>query len=288
MRIALAPGTGVERELRAFHPEAVHIAAEGPLGLAARAVWLRSGWPFTTALHTRFPEYLSARRLAPAALTYAYLRRFHAPARRCLVSTATLERLLTEQGFVRLVRSERGVDTDLFKPAIRTAQWPRPLFGYLGRLAVEKNVDDFLGLRLPGTRLVIGDGPERARLVKPCPKAHFVGRLEGGALARLLAELDVLVFPSRTDTFGLVTLEAVACGVPVAAYPVAGPSDIVRDGQTGALDESLEHAAHRAVEIDRTRCRAFALERSWAAATRQFLGHLAPISARGEELRASG
>ncbi len=288
VELALAPRAGVERELLSFVPQAVHIATEGPIGLATRAFCLRHGWPFTTAFHTRFPEYLSARRLAPIALTYAYLRRFHAPARRCLVSTATLERTLAEQGFARLARWERGVDTERFRPVARSAHWKRPLLGYLGRLALEKNVDDFLKLRLPGTRLVIGDGPERPRLCQQYPDAIFAGRLEGEALARLLAELDVLVFPSRTDTFGLVILEALACGVPVAAYPVPGPVDIVRDGETGALDESLEHATQRALRIDSARCREFALARSWAAATRQFLGHLAPIGAPDDALRASG
>lgn len=288
VELALAPGAGVERELRAFLPDAVHIATEGPIGLAARAFCLRRGWPFTTAFHTRFPEYLSARRLAPAALTYAYLRRFHAPARSCLVSTATLERTLAAQGFARLARWERGVDTDRFRPVARSARWQRPLLGYLGRLALEKNVDDFLRLRLPGTRIVIGDGPEKARLSQQYPEAIFVGRVEGEALARVLAELDVLVFPSRTDTFGLVMLEALACGVPVAAYPVPGPVDIVRDGETGALDESLERAVQRALGIDPTRCRQFALERSWAAATRQFASHLAWIGRGRDALRASG
>lgn len=288
VELALAPRAGVERELLAFLPEAVHIATEGPIGLATRAFCLRHGWPFTTAFHTRFPEYLSARRLAPVALTYAYLRRFHAPARRCLVSTASLEKTLAEQGFARLARWERGVDTDRFKPAVRSPQWQRPLLGYLGRLAIEKNVDDFLRLTLPGTRLVIGDGPERARLQEQYPTAIFAGRLEGDDLARLLAQIDVLVFPSRTDTFGLVMLEALACGVPVAAYRVAGPVDIVRDGGTGALDDSLERAVQRAMRIDPMRCREFALEHSWTAATRQFLGHLAPIGVQEHGRRASG
>jgi glycosyltransferase involved in cell wall biosynthesis len=288
VELALAPGAGVERELLAFMPDAVHIATEGPIGLAARAFCLRRGWPFTTAFHTRFPEYLSARRLAPAALTYAYLRCFHSPAQSCLVSTPSLEKTLLAQGFGKLARWERGVDTERFRPAERVGSWIRPVFGYLGRLAIEKGVDDFLRLDLPGTRLVIGDGPEGPRLRRQYPDATFMGRLEGELLARLLPQIDVLVFPSRTDTFGLVMLEALACGVPIAAYPITGPVDIVREGETGALDESLRHAAERALRIDPRTCRRFALERSWHAATTQFLRHLAPIDRTQRSLLASG
>ena len=279
IELAVAPGARVQKLLDALRPEAVHIATEGPIGLAARASCIRRGWPFTTAFHTRFPEYLSARRLVPERLTYAYLRRFHAPASRCLVSTETLRRELQSQGFGRLALWGRGVDTNRFRPRPRTGRWPGPVHAYLGRLAIEKSVDDFLRLPLRGTRVVIGDGPDASRLRAAYPDAVFVGRLDGDALPQALAEVDVLVFPSRTDTFGLVMLEAMACGIPVAAHPVAGPRDVVQDGITGALDSDLKRAVDRALLVDREQCRRYAAGHDWQASARQFLEHLAVIDA---------
>jgi len=277
IELAVAPGSQVQRRLDAARPDAVHIVTEGPIGLAARAFCIRRGWPFTTAFHTRFPEYLSARGLVPAKLTYAYLRHFHSPATRCMVSTESLRMELQQQGFTRLALWGRGVDTDRFRPRSRTGRWPGPVYGYLGRLAVEKNVDGFLRLPLRGTRVVIGDGPDRARLGAAYPDAVFVGRLDGDALPQALAEIDVLVFPSLTDTFGLVMLEAMACGIPVAAHPVQGPRDVIQDGRTGALDTDLGRAVERALGIDRDACRRFAATHSWQVSARQFLEHLAVI-----------
>ena len=276
IRIAVHPGPRVARTFAAFAPQAVHIATEGPLGLAARRYCLTHGWRFTTSYHTQFPQYLRSRWPGPVRVTYALLRRFHAPASACMVSTEGVRRELAARGFQNLVRWRRGVDTELFRPRPKDfLDLPRPIAAYVGRLAVEKNVEAFLGMAWHGTRLVIGDGPERERLQARFPDAVYVGYRYGEDLAAHLAAADVLVFPSRTDTFGLVNLEAMACGVPVAAYPVTGPIDVVEDGVTGALDTDLARAAQRALRVDPAACRARALRSGWDACTREFEGHLA-------------
>jgi glycosyltransferase involved in cell wall biosynthesis len=263
----------------AHRADTIHIATEGPLGMAARALCLARGLPFTTAFHTRFPEYIAARLAVPTSWSYAWLRRFHAPSRGVMVATETVRRDLTARGFTRLKAWGRGVDDRLFDPARREAEFglPRPIFLFVGRVAVEKNLPAFLDLDLPGSKLVVGDGPLLATYRRRFPDTHFIGTREGEALARVYASADVFVFPSLTDTFGLVLLEALASGVPVAAYPVAGPLDIVGESGVGVLDRDLRRAALAALSIPRVRCRAFAQTYSWSASAAQFLDNLAPF-----------
>jgi glycosyltransferase involved in cell wall biosynthesis len=231
--------------------------------------------PFSTAYHTQFPEYLRARLPVPLTWSYRFLRWFHAPARWCLVGTPHLKELLEARGFGNVAVWPKGVDTALFNPARRAPlQWPGPVFLYVGRIAVEKNIEAFLQLDLPGTKLVVGGGPGLKRLEAEYPAAVFLGPLEGEGLARIYAGADVFVFPSRTDTFGLVLLEALASGTPVAAYPVTGPIDVIGAEPVGVLDEDLRAAALRALQIPRDLCRAYAERFSWEASTDQFLAHL--------------
>ena len=286
IRLALFPYRRMAARLDALAPNAIHIATEGPLGLAARRYCLRRGLPFTTAYHTRFPEYVAARFGLPLRLTYAWLRRFHGAAQATMVATPSIEADLRSRGFMHLKRWSRGVDTRLFRPrqlaneAPPLVDLPRPIHLYVGRLAIEKNVEAFLALDLPGSQIVIGDGPQHAELKARFPKAIFLGQKVGDDLAQLYAAADVFVFPSLTDTFGLVILEALACGVPVAAYPVAGPKDILREGVSGALDLDLGRAIKRALSIPRAGCRAEAERFSWRAATGQFLANLVLVPAR--------
>jgi glycosyltransferase involved in cell wall biosynthesis len=243
--------------------------------MAARGWCVRNRFAFTTSYHTQFPEYVRARAPIPLALSYAHLRRFHSAAARVMVATPTLQKQLETRGFRNIVRWTRGVDVALFKPSGKEfLDLPRPIFVYLGRVAVEKNIAAFLDLDLPGTKLVIGDGPERRSLQAEFPTATFVGYKFGAQLAAHLAAADVFVFPSRTDTFGLVLLEALACGLPVAAYPVTGPIDVIENGTTGVLDEDLRAAAIAALKLDPAKCRAIALKHTWEAATRQFVTNL--------------
>ncbi|NBX44055.1 MAG: glycosyltransferase family 1 protein [Gammaproteobacteria bacterium] len=274
IRLAWAAGPTVAARLDRFDPDAIHIATEGPLGLAARAWCLLRKRSFTTSYHTQFPEYVRARFPIPLTVSYAYLRWFHEPAARTLVSTPTMREQLARRGFRRLATWGRGVDTELFQPRGRATSSGLPRFVYLGRVAVEKNIEAFLKLDLPGDKWVIGDGPERVSLAERYPAVKFFGMLRGERLAQTLALGDVLVFPSRTDTFGLVMLEAMACGLPIAAYPVTGPIDVVDVGVTGILDLDLRRAALAALTLDRTACRRQAEARSWLNATRQFLNAL--------------
>ena len=289
IRLSLFPRRGVFRLLDESRADALHIATEGPIGLAARRWAIRRGRRFTTAYHTQFPRYVRARAPIPEVLSYRLLRWFHRPAVRTMVPTESIARELAHMGFDHLVVWGRGVDTELFTPdkAIGLAGEP-PLMMYMGRVAVEKNVDAFLRLDVPGTKYVVGDGPALEALRRSYPQANFTGALYGEELARHLAAADVFVFPSKTDTFGLVLLEAMACGVPVAAYPVSGPIDVVQDKVTGILHEDLGEAARLALDLDRTRCRQFALHRSWAEATRQFLSHLAPERCPGRRVQMPG
>lgn len=281
IRLALLPGRAVGERIRRFDPDALHIATEGPLGSAARRHALAGELRFTTSYHTQFPQYLRARYPIPVRFTYWALRRFHGAATRTLVATPGLKRELAGHGFANLVRWRRGVDTELFRPGAKEfLSLPRPIAAYVGRVAVEKNIDAFLRMDWSGSKLVIGDGPERARLQAQYPHAHFVGLRRGPDLAAHLAAADVMVFPSLTDTFGLVNLEAMACGVPVAAFPVPGPLDSVVDGVTGALDWDLSVAAHRALGLSAAHCRAHAQTWTWDACTREFEGHLVAARAR--------
>jgi glycosyltransferase involved in cell wall biosynthesis len=285
IRIALLPSRGVERRIVAFGPDAVHIATEGPLGVAARGVCRRHGLHFTTSYHTQFPQYLASRFPIPIEATYRAMRWFHSAADHCMVSTRTVQDDLAARGFRNLVRWRRGVDTDLFRPRPKDSlkaclEWPRPIAAYVGRIAVEKNLEAFLRMPWTGTRMVVGDGPERARLEAAYPEARFVGFRLGEDLAAHFAAADVMVFPSLTDTFGLVNLQAMACGVPVAAYPVTGPIDVIEDGVTGALDRDLARAAVRALALDPAACRAQALRAGWDVCTREFEAHLVDCRSR--------
>jgi glycosyltransferase involved in cell wall biosynthesis len=284
IRLALWPGPGLTKRLDEYAPDAVHIATEGPLGAAARRYCVAQGLAFTTSYHTQFPQYLRKRVPIPEPWSYAYLRHHHNRARRTLVATEHQRRDLVANGFHNVVIWSRGVDAELFKPCGREhLALPRPISIYVGRVAIEKNLDAFLGLELPGTKVVVGDGPDRAQLEHRYPGARFVGYKFGEDLARCLSTADVFVFPSRTDTFGLVMLEAMACGTPVAAFPVTGPIDVVTAGVDGALDEDLGRATLAALALDRGACRRSALTRTWDRASSQFLSHL--VRARtGEDL----
>lgn len=283
IRLALAPGGGLRRALAEFDPDAIHVATEGPLGIAAVRHCRRAGLAFTTSYHTQFPQYVRKRAPIPLAWTYALLRRHHGFAARTLVATEHQRLDLIEHGFRNVVLWSRGVDTELFRPCGRDhLDLPRPIWIYVGRVAVEKNLDAFLSLDLPGTKVIVGDGPDRAALTARYPAARFVGYRFGQELAEHLSSADVFVFPSRTDTFGLVMLEAMAAGTPVAAFPVTGPIDVVRDGFSGCLDEDLAAAAERALTLDRQDARAAALERTWQKATAQFLSRLARVDGDGD------
>jgi glycosyltransferase involved in cell wall biosynthesis len=279
LRLALPRPGAVAQAITAFEPDAIHIATEGTVGLLARACCLKRGVGFTTSYTTRFPEYISARWAVPEAWTYAALRAFHAPASVTMVSTASLAAELSQRGFKHLGRWTRGVDTDLFTPH-RPADLglPRPIFLTAGRIAVEKNLEAFLSLDLPGSKVVVGEGPQEAELRRAFPDAHFIGLKHGTELASCLAAADVFVFPSRTDTFGVAQLEALACGVPVAAFPVMGPKDVIGEHPVGVLSEDLRLACLQALTLSRDACRAFALTCSWENSARQFISHLTPIA----------
>jgi glycosyltransferase involved in cell wall biosynthesis len=282
LRLALPRRREIARRIEAAKPDAIHIATEGPIGHAVSGYCRRHGRPFTTSYTTRFPEYISARAPIPQPWIYAALRRFHAAATVTMVATPSLMTELRQRGFSNLGMWTRGVDTDLFRPdrAIEL-DFARPIFVNVGRVAVEKNLEAFLSLDLPGTKVVIGTGPEEAALKRRFPDAKFLGLLENGTLAAHLAAADVFVFPSRTDTFGVVQLEALASGVPVAAFPVTGPKDVVGGHPVGVLNENLRVACIEALGISRTACRAFALSRSWKNSARQFIGHIQKVATGG-------
>ena len=279
IRLALASRRQVRRRMLDCAPDALHIATEGPLGLHARSVARERGWPFTTAYHTRFPEYLRARLPVPLALSYAFLRRFHDAGTATLAATPAIVDDLFAHGFAVPRVWSRGVDTVLFNPdGPREPRGDAPVFLHVGRIAVEKQVDEFLKLDLPGEKWVVGDGPERARLQAEYPRARWFGALQGEALARVFRSADVKVFTSVTDTFGLVLIEAMASGTPVAAFPVPGPIDVVGASAGGVLDTDLRRACLAALALPRAGARAHAMGFSWAAATRQFVDALPPIA----------
>jgi glycosyltransferase involved in cell wall biosynthesis len=275
LRCALPRRREIARRIEDAKPDAIHIATEGTIGHAVRSYCLREGRPFTTSYMTRFPEYVSARVPIPECWSYALLRRFHSAATVTMVSTQSLMSELIQRGFGNIGLWTRGVDTDLFKPQPSAAlNLPRPIFLSVGRVAVEKNLEAFLSLPLPGSKVVIGTGPQEAELRRRFPDATFLGLVEGAELAAHIAAADVFVFPSKTDTFGIVQLEALACGVPVAAYPVTGPRDVIGSNPVGVLHDDLQIACMEALRVSREACRDFALARSWDTSARQFLGHL--------------
>jgi len=277
IRLALAGRRSVGARIEAFAPDAVHIATEGPLGLAARRHCLSRGRSFTTAYHTQFPEYLARRTGLPASLFWPYIRWFHRPAAGIMVATETVRQQLREQRLTHLRPWSRGVDLDCFGPDIAPPDLffnlPRPIQLYVGRVAVEKNIEAFLANTHPGSKVVVGDGPAMAKLEVEFPEAHFLGKQTGRALAACYAGADVFVFPSRTDTFGLVMIEALACGTPVAAYPVQGPLDVL-DRASGAMAERIEDAIARALTLRREDCLAHGRSFSWQASADQFLAAL--------------
>ena len=285
IRLSLARPGVVDRRVSGFRPDHVHISTEGPLGLLVRRSCLLRGWAFTTSYHTRFPEYLHALARVPPGVAYRAMRRFHNAAAAMMVATPGLERELVGRGFTVPVRRwSRGVDLTLFRPQPRTdSPYPRPVQVYAGRVSAEKGIDEFLKLDTPGTKVVVGDGPARADLARRFPAAVFLGYRRGADLAACYALADVFVFPSRTDTFGLVLIEALACGVPVAAYPVTGPVDIVTRPDLGALNDDLRAAIHEALRTgDRAACAREGAGYTWAACTGQFVGNMVPL----RELRA--
>ncbi len=282
LRLALPSRRQIAARIEASRPDAIHIATEGPIGFAVRAYCRRHGRPFTTSYTTRFPEYISARVPIPQDWIYATLRWFHSAASVTMVATPSLMNELGERGFTNLGMWTRGVDIDLFRPDRAIAlDLPRPIFMTMGRVAVEKNLEAFLSLDLPGTKVVIGGGPAEAKLKQSFPDAKFLGPLENGILAGHLAAADVFVFPSLTDTFGIVQLEALASGVPVAAFPVTGPKDVIGNNPIGALDEDLRRACMDALQVSREACRAYALGYSWENSARQFIGHVRKVAAGG-------
>ncbi len=279
IRLAFFAKRKLARLIEAFAPDALHIATEGPLGIAAHSYARRCNIAFTTAFHTRFAEYLQARTRIPPSLTYRWLRWFHGAGAGVMVATHSLRDELAARGFKNIRSWPRGVDLEAFNPRIQE-NWdmPRPIFVYVGRVAVEKNLEAFLNLQLPGSKLVVGDGPQRKALEREYPYVHFAGARFGEALAAAYASSDVFVFPSKTDTFGLVVLEALACGLPVAAYPVTGPKDILGESPVpvGALNNDLGQAAMEALAVNREACRLYAAKFSWSTCAEQFLKNLVP------------
>lgn len=278
IRLAVFPKRGVHRTLREFRPQAIHIATEGPIGHAARALCCNLSLPFTTSYHTQFPEYVRARFPVPINWSYAYLRRYHSRADRTMIATRSMQRMLQERGFKNLEIWARGVDSTLFRPGLKSyLSGPRPISMYMGRVAVEKNIEAFLNLDLPGSKYVVGDGPDLEQLRRRYQNVTFTGQKTGQELTAHIAAADVFVFPSLTDTFGLVLLEAMACGVPVAAYPVTGPIDVVQQGKTGMLDQDLRQAVLGALKLDPDDCVAYARQHSWRNWTERFVSLLEPF-----------
>lgn len=282
IRLALGCGPKLRARLDEFQPDAIHIATEGPLGLAARRYCKRRGLPYTSSFHTRFAEYIHLRTGLPLAAGYAFLRWFHRGSERLMTATPTLLAELEARGFKNPVLWSRGVDTDLFRPRDKNfLPDARPVLLYAGRVAIEKNIEAFLELDLPGAKYVVGDGPQREELERKYPDVRFVGYKHGEELAQYLAAADVFVFPSRTDTFGLVMLEALASGVPVAAFPVEGPKDVILSERVGCLDEDLKKAVAGALKLDSDACRRYALRYSWRDCALLFESYLAPIPKNG-------
>ena len=274
IHLALSPSRLVYNSFEQFQPEVVHIATEGPLGWSARRYCKKNNLKFTTSFHTQFPEYIHARTKIPTGLTYKVLRRFHSLARQVMVTTFSMEKKLSSAGFKNLTKWSRGVDTEIFQPKSRTYIGSKPHLLYVGRVAVEKNLEAFLAMDIDAVKTIVGDGPQRAYLEAKYPEAHFVGAKFGQDLVKYYAQADAFVFPSRTDTFGLVMLEALACGTPVAAYPVEGPIDVIQSSEVGCLNKDLKKATLMALGKSRKKCRNYALQFSWDKCTKQFFNNL--------------
>jgi glycosyltransferase involved in cell wall biosynthesis len=289
IRLSILPGARVTRRLAEFDPDAIHIATEGPLGLAARRFATSRDIPFTTAYHTRFPEYIKARSGMPLSWTYRFLRWFHGPSQAVMAPTVVVKKDLEAHGFDNVVLWSRGVDLDIFKAVkCNRLDTEPPIFLYVGRVAVEKNVEAFLELDLPGSKWVAGAGPALAGIRARHPEVNYLGVLDQFELAQVYASADVFVFPSKTDTFGLVLLEAMACGLPVAAYPVTGPLDVLGDSKGGVMHEDLRTACLAALDLKREDAAGHARKYSWRAATEQFLSHLHPRERAQSSSLASG
>jgi glycosyltransferase involved in cell wall biosynthesis len=275
IRLAMPNPWDIARRIQEAQPDAIHVATEGPIGHCVRRYCIRRGIPFTTSFHTRFPDYIAARLPIPKRWTWAWLRRFHNAAAAVMASTPTLARELSRRGFRNVAQWSRGVDSELFRPRDGADLGvPRPVFLSVGRVSVEKNIGEFLALDLPGSKVVVGDGPSRADLTRQYPGVRFLGAKTGEELAAIYAAADVFVFPSRTDTYGLVLLEALSSGVPVAAYPVRGPRDVIGRRPVGALDPDLRAACLRALTLSRAACRDFALSLSWEMSARRFIANV--------------
>ncbi len=274
IRLAVPVKATCARFIDAAKPDAIHIATEGPVGWMARGYCKRHDIPFTTSFHTRFPEYLAARTAIPETLTHALLRRFHNAGAGVMAATDTLAKHLQQHGYERVLAWTRGVDTEHFRPRPIRRFGDGPVLLYVGRVAVEKSIGAFLTLDVPGTKVVVGDGPALASLKKQFPNTIFTGLQTGEALAECYASADVFVFPSRTDTFGIVLLEAMASGLPIAAYPVMGPADVVRPDVSGILDDNLATAVRQALMLDRASVRREAMSFSWDHAAHVFLANL--------------
>lgn len=285
IRLSLVHPRNTARRIEEASPDFIHIATEGPIGLMVRSWCKTRGRSFTTSYHTRFPEYLAARLPVREDWIYALQRRFHNSGNGIMVATPTLRRELEARGFRNLLPWSRGVDTALFRPRDKDLRRKEPVFLYVGRVAVEKNIEAFLRLDLPGTKRVVGDGPSLPSMRARYPHVDFTGPKQGEDLARCYADADVFVFPSLTDTFGIVLLEALASGLPVAAYPVMGPADVVGGTNVGVLDNDLQHAALAALDVDRRACRDFALEFSWSRCAGQFLHNI--LNANGDKAEGS-
>jgi glycosyltransferase involved in cell wall biosynthesis len=285
LRLAVPLPGKIAQLIEAARPDSIHIATEGPIGLLVRRYCRKRGLPFTTSFHTRFPEYVSARSPIPESWVWWALRAFHRPSRAVMAATPALAAELRLRGFRNVVLWSRGVDTSLFHPRSADLCLPTPVYLSVGRVAVEKNLEAFLDLDLPGTKLVVGDGPARMALERKYPNAVFLGARHGEELAEIYAAADVFVFPSKTDTFGLVLLEALASGLPVAAFPVNGPRDVIGSAPVGALNEDLRAACLEALQISRKECVEFAAAHSWQASARAFVHHalnLGPLQPEGE------
>ena len=278
IRLAIGCYGKLSRQLKDFNPQRIHIATEGPLGIAARKYCLKHNLAFTTSFHTLFAEYINLRFRIPISCGYAFLRWFHGPAKKVMVATPSVEADLVARGFKNhFIRWSRGVNPDFYYPREDDIlSLARPISMFVGRVAVEKNIEAFLSVDFPGTKVIVGDGPQLKELKEKFPDAVFVGFLSGEPLARHMASADVFVFPSRTDTFGIVLLDALASGVPVAAYPVTGPLDVITSDKVGKLDEDLAKAMTEALTLNPEDCRNFAMNYSWDNCTEQFFNSLVP------------